>query len=228
MNIIGSDTLRFVSLPKNGSTSIKQLVKRHDFIKGWSLNSEDFDNVHSEIFNPDDLFDEKITFIFPFRYPIERNISGLLENLSAEARDIENNEDLKSFIKSKYTNSKFSTNLTYDDNLIMYHFIKNLINPSKSATILFVFLKKISNPEFIKFCTTIDSRFENCFIEKVNTVEENSIKKNIIQTFKELSSSSPINSFDLKEVSNWENGMHIRFEKRLFNYIIDSKYFINI
>ena len=77
MHIIGTNKVRFVSLQKNGSTSLRVILKANKSIKGWYTSDQDIN--HRYPYKESALLDKKITFIFPLRDPLARKKSSILK-----------------------------------------------------------------------------------------------------------------------------------------------------
>ena len=65
MHVIGTDRVRFISLQKNGSTSLRNILREHTDIKGWYTS--DIDKDHKFPYIEEDLLNENIYFIYPLR-----------------------------------------------------------------------------------------------------------------------------------------------------------------
>jgi len=227
MNIIGSDRLRFVSIRKNGSTSLRHLIKNHKFIEGWYVGS-DKDKLHTIPFDLDDLNDSSITFIFPLRDELERSISGLFEGLLSKFGTIEDDGVLRAELKNYFQDRKYSTSLYIFETSIFDHFITNLFNGKSStgAKILFTPLKNISNPKFIEFCTSIDDRFSECAIPKTNVSKENPKKEKLVSILDSLIDDVNSNILDYRKKDSWEDVSYFRLAGRLRSKIEKSKFYI--
>ena len=114
MHIVGTKKVRFVNLQKNGSTSLRTVLKENTAIKGWYTT--DKDENHRYPYKDSALQNKNITFIFPLRDPIKRKKSAILQKIHAKFGSVNNLKDLERHVKGF-----LKQYLKYGDKLTYWH-----------------------------------------------------------------------------------------------------------
>lgn len=205
MHIIGTDKVRFVSLQKNGSTSLRTILKGDNNIKGWYTSDRDINHKHP--YEKSALLDKDITFIFPLRDPLARKKSVLLQDIHAKYHAVSNIKDLEKHVKSYLLNfSKYQHPLNYWHCSLYSDFIKDLFKKKREikANTVFISLKNLSSWQLNKYICKLDPSWKDIIIPHDNASSNNVFKEAVMNIITKLSQDKESGVLNWFESKNWD------------------------
>jgi hypothetical protein len=228
MHIIGTEKVRFVTLQKNGSTSLRAILKKNTAIQGWYTT--DKDENHRYPFKISDLQNKDITFIFPLRCPIKRKKSAILQKIHAKFGSVNNSKDLEHHVKGfleRYL--KYGDTLSYWDCNVFQEFIYDVFRSHKEkqikANFIFIDINALSTTQLNKFLTNLDSNWKDILIPHENASSNNLFKVEVMKIIKKLSDDNNSGMLNWFNEDNWEN---YEAENRVYEAIKSSKYYYSV
>ena len=228
MHIIGTEKVRFVTLQKNGSTSLRAVLKKNTAIQGWYTT--DKDENHRYPFKVSDLQNKDITFIFPLRYPIKRKKSAILQKIHAKFGSVNDSKDLEHHVKGflkRYL--KYGDTLSYWHCNVFQEFIYDVFRSDKDkqikANFIFIDIKALSSTQLNKFLTNLDSNWKDILIPHENASSNNLFKVEVMRIIKKLSDDNNSGVLDWFNEDNWVN---YEAENSVLEAIKRSKYYYSV
>ena len=222
MHIIGTNKVRFVSLQKNGSTSLRVILKANKSIRGWYTSDQDIN--HKYPYKESDLLDKKITFIFPLRDPLARKKSAMLQKIHAKYHAVSNIKDLEKHIKNYLLKfSKYQDELNYWHCSLYKDIIKDNFKKNREikANIIFIELKTLSSWQLNKFLCKLDPSWKDIVIPHENASTNNVFKEAVMNIITKLSQDKESGVLDWFERKNWD----LANSYELLDVIKNSEYF---
>ena len=223
MHVIGTHKVRFIALAKNGSTSLRNILKKHSVIKGWYTS--DIDKDHEFPYTSEDLLNENIYFIYPLRNTRDRAKSAMLQEIHAKYGSITDIEELTVKIKN-YLKSfiKYRHDLNYWSCPVFKSFMVDSFREKRQikAKILFIDIDDISSNEIRIFCSQIDSTWKGIHIPHKNKIEDHPFKIKVMKIITELSKDTNSGVLDWFDKYNLE-GQEMDY---LLSCIRKSDYFL--
>ena len=222
MHIIGTSKVRFVSLQKNGSTSLRVMLKGNKSIKGWYTSDQDTN--HKYPYKESALLDKKITFIFPLRDPLARKKSTVLQKIHAKYHAVANIKDLEKHIKNYLLKfSKYQDELNYWHCSLYRDFIKDIFKKKREikANIIFIDIKTLSSWQLNKFLCKLDPSWKDIIIPHENASTNNVFKEAVMNIITKLSQDKESGVLDWFDSKNWD----LANSYELLEVIKKSEYF---
>lgn len=222
MHVIGTDRVRFISLQKNGSTSLRNILREHTDIKGWYTS--DIDKDHKFPYIEEDLLNENIYFIYPLRETKARKRSSVLQTIDSKYGMIDDIEELTATIK-KYLQSfiKYTHALDYWHCPFFRAFIGDMFRKQRQikAKVVFIDAESLSSNALQSFCSKIDNKWQNILIPHEYKATQDPFKVKVMSIISELSKDNTSGVLDWFDDSNWDDKEH----NSLLNVIRNSEYF---
>jgi len=225
VHIIGTQKVRFVSLQKNGSRSLRTILKQYPAIEGW--NTSDFDEFCEHSYDEAALKDESITFIFPLRNQFEREQSAMLQDIEANYGTVTDLNELEEHIKRYLKQFRlYKHMLNYFHCSLFIRFVEDLFRSDKDkeikAKVIFIDLKDLSTKYLNCFLTKLDKSWQDIIIPHVNSSKEDFFKQKILKIIKKLSYDKNSGILDWFNFNNW---IASDVEYKFFKTLKGSKYY---
>lgn len=222
MHVIGTDKVRFLALAKNGSTSLRSILKKNPkVIKGWYTTDKDAN--HKYRFNIKDFDKKGITFLFPLRNGVTRQRSGLLQDLHGKYKSVQEVNELKKILANLFRNKKYFHSSSYWNTSFFKMFMTKILTKKRwtGANIVFFDIEYLSSPQLMEFCTDLDPKWKGIKIPFENRSENTIFKRTILQLLKELAKNKESGVLDWFDKSSWQQDNI----DRLLKLIRESEFF---
>jgi len=207
MRLTGTENVRIIGLPKNGSQSIKRIGIDNPHIHNWEVD----DRVEGHIvFDKKEYYNKNLTLIFPVRDEFSRIKSEFIQSFRDHLELIGafegDNEDLmlervlyyikRELVRPEYKikepkslnfTTKLNSRLNYTNEPVFKFWIDNIYNNPKweGMKLIFTDLKSLRKENFMPWLVSLDKRFEGCTIPDVNITNTHRQKKVVIKAFYE-------------------------------------------
>jgi len=251
MRLTGTENVRIIGIPKNGSQSIKRIGRDNPDINNWEVDDDVEGHLH---FDKKEFNNKDLTLIFPIRDEWSRIKSEFiqsfrdhLELIGAFSGDNLDNSLKrvqyylkKEFKKPEYnvdkdpTNfhfqTKISSRLHYTNEPAFKFWVDNIYNNPKwkGMKLIFIDLASLRKESFIPWLVTLDKRFQGCTIPNVNVTNTHSQKQVVIQAFDNLRKDNKYIDYKVKD--NYDFNVRTKIDSwyYLWNMIKKSKYYKKI
>ena len=253
MRLTGTDKVRIIGIPKNASQAIKQISYNNKHIHNWEVDN--LVKGHKEFDRHKDFDDENLTLILPIRPEFDRIRSGFIQHFHDKLQEFgmfddsmkKSNEEeykdkIKNFIRTTFNrdnipavdlNTTFKAELHsglryFELEALQIWFKKAYENEDwKGFKMYFIDTKDLSNPKFIDWLCTLDSRFEDSEVPIYNTTNGWAPKRVIIDAFNDLVNDEDRDILNYRQVRDWSSDiqLYVKFADIFWKGIRRTKYF---
>ena len=251
MRLTGTENVRIIGIPKNGSQSIKRIGRDNPDIFNWEVDDDIDGHLH---FDKKEFNNKDLTLIFPIRDEWSRIKSEFiqsfrdhLEMIGAFSGDNLDNSLKrvqyylkKEFKKPEYNVDKNPTNFHFQTKInsrlhftnepVFKFWVDNIYNNPKweGMKLIFIDLASLRKKSFLPWLVSLDKRFQGCTIPDVNVTNTHSQKKVVIQAFENVRADEKYLDYAVKADYDFNVRTKIDNWYYLWNMIKKSKYYKKI
>ena len=251
MRLTGTENVRIIGIPKNGSQSIKRIGKDNPNIHNWEV---DDDVEGHKLFDPKEYYNKNLTLIFPVRDEWSRIKSEFIQSFrdhleligafSGDDKELMYKRVFyyikKEFLRPEYNiekvpsafhfQTKLNSRLNYSNEPVFKFWIDNIYNNPewKGMKLIFIDLASLRKKSFIPWLVSLDKRFEGCTVPDVNVTNTHKQKKIVLKAFYEAKLLGKYLDYERQDDYEFNVKSKIDYWYYIWSMIKNSKYYKKI